>query len=439
MFYRFFSESMLLPAGDLLLGTQFMKVLKQWKHIEKYDKTGIANIQDANLFSLLSHASHNIPFYVSYNKYSNLPVKDWIRYFPVLKKADIKQQLEWLKDKNFKNLVSEKSSGSSGIQGEVFMTRAEQFNAIAHQTYFWQWSGYRLGDPLLQLGITPERSTVKRLKDFFLRTTYLQAFEIDKNIAGKALSSFYKTNDAFFGGYASALYTYANLAEELSLNGVHFKAVLSWGDKLFPHYRQKIEKVFHCKVFDSYGCTEGMIIAGQCEVGCYHILTPHVYVEILDENGNEVPFGQMGYVVVTRLDAYAMPIIRYYLGDLAVMEDPSMACSCGRPFPLLRQIIGRDTDIIRTPSGKYLIVHFFTGIFEHIPEIRQFRVIQNQLEFIEIEYVPDTNSFTPEILVQIENKIHHKLGEKYSVKFKKVDHIPATASGKPQMILSTIP
>ncbi|MBK7870844.1 MAG: hypothetical protein IPJ74_09230 [Saprospiraceae bacterium] len=197
-----------------------------------------------------------------------------------------------------------------------------------------------------------------------------------------------------------------------------------------------IEKQFNTKVFDIYGTTEGFVIAGQCEHGRYHVLTPHVFLELLDEQGNEVAPGELGHVVVTRLDAYAMPLIRYYLGDLAIKAHTDKQCACGRKYPMLEMIIGRDTDIVRTRSGKMLIVHFFTGIFEHIPEIQQFRVVQKDLDSILIEYIPAHSFFNKGILKKTERIIHEKLQENLTIYFQQVDRIEPTPSGKPQIIQS---
>jgi len=86
-----------------------------------------------------------------------------------------------------------------------------------------------------------------------------------------------------------------------------------------------------------YGTTEGFVISATCENGNHHQLTPQTYVELLDKNGNEVKAGEIGYVVVTRLDAFSFPLIRYYLGDLAIKADENKKCTCGRAFPMLKK------------------------------------------------------------------------------------------------------
>jgi phenylacetate-CoA ligase len=240
--------------------------------------------------------------------------------------------------------------------------------------------------------------------------------------------------DVYFGGYASGLYAYACIAEQYRLKTT-FRSVISWGDKMFPHYRKKIEKVFNTKVFDTYGCTEGIIVGGQCKAGNYHILTPHVYLELLDDNNNPVKPGSIGNVVVTRLDGRSFPLVRYKLGDLAIKAEDDKRCTCGMHYPQLSMIVGRETDIVYTPKDNPLIVHFFTGIFEHEQDIRQFRVTQFENKDILIEYITDVDDHSA-ILERLTDMMNRRAGEVLPVNFCRVSHIPATKSGKPQIVLS---
>lgn len=434
--YNRFVEHLILPAGDLLFHTHFMSELRRWRQFQRLSSDRISDLQRDNLAGLLAFASAKIPFYQKLQITSSKDPLNHLSHFPIQKKGTVNTHRQELLQPGVKGLVVEKSSGSSGVQSEVFMSRREQFNVLAIQTYLWEWSGYQLGSPLLQLGMTLKRSGIKSLKDKLLRTTYQEAFRIDEQSVSVALKQF-QSNQAFFGGYASGLYAYACLGEELGIAPT-FKGVISWGDKLFDHYRHKIETVFNTKVYDIYGSTEGFVVSGECEAGNHHIMTPHVYLELLDEQGNEVCPGEIGRVVVTRLDGFSMPLIRFNLGDLAIKADPSERCSCGKPFPMLKKIIGRDTDIVKTRSGKFLIVHFFTGIFEHINEIRQFRVIQKKLDGITVEYIP-RDHFSISALEKIRQQILDYLQEPFQIEFIEVNDIPATASGKPQIIQSLLP
>ena len=119
-----------------------------------------------------------------------------------------------------------------------------------------------------------------------------------------------------------------------------------------------------------------------------YLMSPNVYVEIVNDKGTEVEDGEMGHVIVTNLNAFSMPLIRYRIGDLAIkLPANSIPKTRELGLPVWQKIIGRDTDLVKTKLNKFLVVHSFTGIFEHIPEIKQFCVIQNDLNGIVIEYI----------------------------------------------------
>ena len=283
--------------------------------------------------------------------------------------------------------------------------------------------------------MTPNRGVLKSLKDLLLRTKYYNAFGLDPSSMSGILNSQSKVVGHFLGGYASSLYLLAETAINYEIN-IKFKSVMSWGDKMFPHYRKSILQAFDSKVYDSYACNEGIMIAAQKDLDYYYIMSPHVYVEIIDDNGIPVPDGQMGHVIVTQLDNYSMPLVRYRVGDLACklpLERYPMKRDL--KLPLLEAVIGRDTDIVKTKSNKFMIVHFFTGIFEFYPSIKQFKVVQENLDSICIEYIPDKD-FDQSVLDDIRRQIQDYLKEPFPVHFKLVDQIAPTKSGKPQIIQS---
>jgi phenylacetate-CoA ligase len=436
--YAALLESVILPAGDRLLGTRVVMGLRDWRRCQWLPGAELERMQAERLDRLLRHASTHSPHY------RDLAVREcrdpyrWLRCFPVLTKRDLAEQGKRLIAGTHTRLIAESSSGSSGVQSTVYTTRLEESATRAIQLLWWEWAGYRLGDPILQTGMTLRRGPIKTLKDALLRTDYQPAFYLDESSLTRMVERLARRPRTMLLGYASSLYLIARAAQALGRSDIRLRGIVSWGDKLFDHYRAALEDCFGVPVHDTYACTEGCMIAGQCERLRYHVTTPQVYLELLDPTlTHEVADGEIGHVVVTRLDAYAMPLIRYSLGDLAVREPSHAACECGRTLPLLRRVIGRDTDIVRTASGKHLIVHFFTAIFEHVPEIRQFRVVQRSLTGMEIEYIP-APGFRPEVLEGVRARIHAHLGEAFPVEFRPVAHIPATASGKPQIVQSLV-
>lgn len=438
MIYNKILENIVFPIGDKVLHTHFIKKMKYWRNvIDKKSSNELQQMQKEGLQKLLQHTVQNIPFYK--NKNINLTGNTFadIKQFPIMYKNVIKENIAdmYLGDKS--KMVVERSSGSSGVQGEVYMTLDENVGYMAIQTYLWEWGGYKVGTPLLQTGITPNRVGIKKMKDLALRTFYVPAFNLSHGVTLGNLLEAKKKGCKYFAGYASSLNVYAEVALKEGLD-IKFDGVISWGDKLFDSYKNTINKAFgNPSIAEVYGTTEGFMMAGLCPQGNHHILTPHVYLELLDKDGNEVKPGELGYVVVTRLDAYSFPLVRYYLGDMAIKQDENTTCACGRHFPMLQKIVGRDTDIVHTPQGKALIVHFFTYVFEHQPTINQFRVVQRVAGNIDIEYIPGAG-FTPDVLNKISSIICEKAEEVFPIKFIEVKVIPPTASGKPQLVLNTV-
>jgi len=438
--YRWLLEKIILPIGDLLNRSSYIRQLKYWRTVDQLQESEITDLQEQNLGKLLNYAIENVPYY------SDVVTKEGddkvsIYDFPILEKSIIRNQTDQLISKEFvkKNLIPYSSSGSSGAQTTIYMTKAEQSVIRGILTHWWEWSGYRIGKPMIQTGMATTRSTLKRLKDFLFRTDYIYAFSFTDDELELICKKMQKRNNHFFlAGYASSLNLIAEYALQHNYN-ISLKAVISLGDKLFDHYRKNIVNAFQTKVLDTYGSNEGFMIATQDDHPYYYILSPHVYVEILDDDDNPVPDGEMGNIIVTRLDSFSMPLIRYRIGDLGIKlpreQYPEKRLY---QYPFLQKVIGRETDVVILPDDRKLIVHSFTGIFEYIPEIKQFKVIQENREGVTIEYVQGKN-FTESALRIAEDQLREKIkNESFFIKFKNVEYIAPSKSGKPQIVESRI-
>lgn len=438
--YNCILEKVIMPLGDWLNASSVMKELKKWRMYSALECSDVENIAQVNLQKLLEHAVSNVPYYRKLNigMLQNSPY-EWLQNFPIMRKDNMRVHIdEMIADGyNKERLVICKSSGSSGIQGTTYESKKEQSIHRAIQILFWEWSGYYLGKTIVQTGMTP-RTSLKRLKDFLLRTHYIFAFSHDESQFIDLLHKIKNKRNIHLAGYASSLNVFAEIAKKKNINNIHFDAAISWGDKLFEKYKQNIFNVFGCNCYDTYGCSEGVLIGAKKESRFFLYNVSTCVCGDCGKNGNPVPDGELGYVLITRLDAFYMPLIRYYIGDLAVkLPKDKYPHKRELPYPLLERIIGRDTDIVRTRNGAYLVVHAFTGIFEHYPEILQFKIIQYNFDGIEIEYIKG-NGFCVDVLEEIKNKIIQGLKDEFVITFKEVKVIEATKSGKPQIIQSFI-
>ena len=425
-------EHVLMPLGDTLIGGSMMSELRKLRKMD-----GDPGLQREKLKNVLTHATKKSPYYRDLKVPFREDPVEYLKGFPILTKQLLRQETDRILTMPVHGLSRECSSGTSGFQSIVYWSKEEQSKHRATQLLWWEWAGLRMGDPILQTGITPNRRLIKGIKDKLLNTYYLQAFSHSEEDVRDAFTWVKKQQEPVLAGYASSLYVLAQFAEKMG-EQIKFKTAISWGDKMFPHYRRLIERVFDTKVHETYGSAEGLMMGGQRELDHMYLMNQNVFIELLDDQGRDVPEGEMGHVVVTSLNAMAMPLIRYRIGDLAKML-PKDRYPAGRDLkdPIIEKIIGRDTDLVRTPGGKMLVVHSFTGIFEHIPEISQFRITQENLEGITIEFVPG-EGYHEQLLDTIRERIAQNVREPFQLDFIERHEIPPSASGKPQLIISKI-
>lgn len=177
----------------------------------------------------------------------------------------------------------------------------------------------------------------------------------------------------------------ALLDREVELPGL--RRVRTIGEMLPPETRTQAEAGWGVPVRDCYSSKEFGYLAIECPAGgLYHLMAESLLVELLDEHDRPCASGQIGRLVVTDLHNFATPMIRYEIGDHA---EAGPACPCGRGLPTLRRILGRTRNMVRRPDGttSWPITGFKR--FRDIAPIRQYQIVQQSLEAVELRLVAD--------------------------------------------------
>ena len=215
--YQSLIKNIVYPLSDKLMGLSINKNLKKNRTIQWYTAAELTVLQQKKLFAILSHCNNHIPYYQKLFKDYSLNINgdlfNELKKIPFLTKKIIKKQLPYnLTDKTRKIFTVERTSGSSGEQGEFYLDRQAFSKIIAAQTLYWEWAGYSFGNRAIQTGINPERGIKKQIKDKLLLIKYADAFKIDKEIIRQTLNPFRNKKDIFFIGYPSSIYSYAKFA-----------------------------------------------------------------------------------------------------------------------------------------------------------------------------------------------------------------------------------
>ena len=438
--YMRFVRGIALPLGDWLIGQRMMARLRFLENAQWWDRERLLDYRNQLLADTISVAYQEVPLYRESMdevgiKPSDIQSPDDLYKLPIVTKDILRSGYpEQTTRTTAQKTYEECTSGSTGAP---FCVREDPETTGWYRASFMltlEWAGWRIGEPHFQTGITTNRKRWRRAKDWLLRCHYTSAYDLTDAALDQHLAAIEKKRISLLGGFPSSLYYLARRAAELGWNQP-IRSVVTWGDNLYSTYRKTIEETFNTQVFDTYGCSEGIQVSAQCEQGNYHVHNLDVVVEYLDDDNQPVPPGETGHLILTRLHPGPMPLIRYRIGDMGVSAG-SRVCDCGRGFELMNSIAGRDTDVIVTPAGNRLIVHFFTGILEHYQEVESFQVVQDNLESILLRIVP-TPGYSLETGEQIVNKLKEK-GADCAIQIELVDDIPLTSGGKRRFVISKL-
>ena len=230
----------------------------------------------------------------------------------------------------------------------------------------------------------------------------------------------------------------AALAQRLVTIGAELRlsGVLTVGEQVNADQRGLIARVFSCSLFDNYGATEVGYLAFQCPAGGgYHVAHESTLIEVTDADGNAVPAGTLGRVVVTCLYNYAMPFIRYAVGDYAVAAEG--ACGCGRTLPRIVGIAGRERNVFTFADGSQQSPWGWRSQFWPLLSAKQMQIVQTTIDMIEIRYVPRDEAPPPD-LAQLNDAAHRYIHPAINVRAIAVDEIPRTPSGKVEDCISLV-
>ena len=179
-----------------------------------------------------------------------------------------------------------------------------------------------------------------------------------------------------------------------------------------------------------YSSQEVGYIALECPAGdTYHVQSENVLVEVLDDEGRHCQPGQVGRVVVTALHNFALPLLRYDIGDYAEVGEP---CPCGRGLPVLNRIMGRQRNMAILPDGRRRWPSIELAESDNLaefPPIHQFQLVQKSLTAMEMLLVAP-RPLSPAEEARLRGWIVAAVGHPFEVVFRYVESIPRSPLGK---------
>jgi phenylacetate-CoA ligase len=232
-------------------------------------------------------------------------------------------------------------------------------------------------------------------------------------------------------GYATGLSALAHFLEREGLSANYPRlAVIPSGEVLDPDMRAALERVFPAPVFNRYGSREVGLMAYECDrhLGL-HLNMSNAYIECLGDDVYETP----GELVVTQLHNYAMPLIRYQVDDLAVLD--RRTCTCGRTAPMLARLAGRRMATFVTADGTRVEGYHLIRFVRRAPGVLEFQLIQEAVGRFRL-LLMTRSDFDPASLAKARADIADQMGADVEIIVEQVESIPRPPSGKAQMLVN---
>jgi phenylacetate-CoA ligase len=368
----------------------------------------------------------NAPF--SFEEYANLPFLE--------KTEVIKNYEQFLPDRNNRNIsVKSQSSGTTGMSLYVLRDRTAIGGEWAFAQRQFRWAGIPSNGRMALLR-DDEVVPMERRKQPYWRYAWmnnelwLSSFHLSEKTAGAYLEELKKFKPEGVFSYPSTIYWLSVFVRKAGLNArlPSLKGIVVSSEMLYEFQAKSIQEVFQVPIFDWYGSAERVNFIGTCEKGSRHLFPDYGYEEYiaLRDEPDQLELVGTGFLNT------AMPLLRYRSGDLVVRSNN--ACSCGRCFPVIKKIYGRNNDSIITPDGRRITV---LEIFNNISSIEQIQIVQESKTKIVINVVPK-RSFNVLDKKEILVNLHKILGFEMEFNFKIIDRIPGGPHGKFRMIVSKI-
>jgi phenylacetate-CoA ligase len=402
--------------------------------------------QSGALRRLVLHAYQNVPYYRRLFDQTGIDPRQIgsardLMGLPITTKQDLRSQV--LSDVISRHadptrLIKLETSGSSGEPLVLYRTWLEQRLLHGFLLRANRYFGLRVRDRMAAIGIVkePQRSDRKALGNMLRRAGIYRNERISAALeAEEILARIREIKPDVVTAYPSRLSDVAALLEEADRRVIRPRFLMAGAEVLTRHHRERVTEGFRAPVFDVYSCVEFHVTGWECRgTGEMHTSDDSVIVEVVRDDQPVSP-GEQGEVVGTALHSYAMPLIRYRLGDLVIRG--SDGCSCGEPYSTIRQLMGRIAAYVKLPDGRAIHESYLDEtVFEQVRSwVAQYQFVQERLNRIALHMVPDSDPPHGR-LESLRHSLTSLFGPDMEVEIQLVKAIEPHASGKQQVLRS---
>lgn len=413
---------------------------RQHKKYESLDSDDLNSIQREKYKEFINHLINESDFYKARLKgiSSADDIKN-LQSIPILEKDELRRNVHSIMTIRPSKGLSTYTGGTTGMPLKVVFTKDNFRERVAIIDNFREKYGFIYGKSKVAwfsgrkiLSRKDEKNNRFWRYDSALRIRYYSTFHLSANNTLYYLNDLSRFQPTYMSGFPSAMY---DLAEFVETNGIEsslrLKAIFTTSETLLPYMRERLERVFNCKVYDQYASGEGAPFIYECSEGKMHYSLPSGIIEIVDNNNMPAKEGEL---IVTSFTTYGTPLLRYRIGDYAVLS--KVECSCGINYPVFERLEGRATDFIYSKQrGKLYNAQIGDIVKAEIAGLKNFQVIQESISRITLNMVT-TDEFRNDELELLITKLKDRIGSDIEIEIKQVDELHREKSGKAKLIIN---
>jgi len=440
--------------GLIPLSVRYGKVFRDtYKFLQEsqwWSREKLEEYQMQQLEKLLTHSYENVPYYRRIFDERGLKSRDIhnfddLRKLHYLTKDIIRENLPDLIAQNYPKyklwyVTTGGSTGTPmGFYWEKGIASPKEWAFVWRQ---WNWARFGFGEKRVIL----RGKVINRFKrgkrqwweyDPINNALILSSYDMTEGNLFKYVDAIKKFKPSAIQGFPSSLYILANFLRNSNLRIKNTECILTSSEMLYAHQRETIEEYLGAKIYDHYGNTEKNALIMECDKGNYHIISEYGIIELIGKDGNSInKEDEIGEIVATGFNNYAMPFIRYKTEDLGIYS--KQKCSCGRNYPILKKVEGRIQELIVLKDGTFIPATIFLQHFKGFTNIKEMQLVQEEVGrvIVNIVRIP---KYSKVIEQEILSYIQKGIGARLDVEFAYVDHIPYTRSRKYKFLIQNLP
>jgi phenylacetate-CoA ligase len=444
---RFLTRGVLYPLYRAVKQDRVLKYLDDMRRTQRQCPDAIAALQARKLHALLAYAGEHVPYYRDLFKQLGASPGDFkapedLARLPILRKKDIIQNLSRMISEAYpkERLAPDSTSGSTGVNLNFYVDAGASQARSANNIRMNEWIGIRTGDKVAFLwgtafDLARSKKLVAALRNWMTNTILLSHYTMAETSLELYTRRLIKFKPDLIVAYPSGLNHFAEYLLNKGETRIRPRAAVVSGETMFDWQRQTIEAALGAPVYNHYGCREFGALARECRlrqglhIGCERVIVETVSDPTLPTDGSE------GALVITDLDNYGMPMIRYAIEDLGSVTWET--CGCGLGLPRLRMAGGRVFDVVRAPNGNFLGGSFWTLLMRKVKGVASFQVIQDKLDHLRVAIVP-TAEFSEGDKLYLHSRIAEACGPRMNVEFEMRESIEPTRGGKHRFVVSCL-